>query len=333
MGPARMAQEPSILMSAPRLPSFVALLAPLLLTAACGRVQSADNTDPLVIKISTGSPTGNFRPFSEALARSYARSMPDVRIESVETPGTMHNIEALQDGTVDIGLAQAGIAYLAYNGQLNDRAMRHIRGIAVLNASDVHLMATPRSNMRSIDELRGRRIGIGPKGGALALTSQMVLRGYFSQEEVQEVSTTVPNTMAMLLDGRLDAAFTFASVPNDEAKSLTQGGARLLQLRGPAVDRLRTTSPFFRSSIIRSGSYPGQTEPVHTLSVDVVLLARQGLDDAVVRRLTESLFRMLPQLSAELPFLKGMVPERAPATPVPLHPGAALYYRERELTR
>jgi hypothetical protein len=42
---------------------------------------------------------------------------------------------------------------------------------------------------------------------------------------------------------------------------------------------------------------------------------------------------MLPQLNAELPFLKGMVPERAPATPVPLHPGAALYYRERELRR
>ena len=74
-------------------------------------------------------------------------------------------------------------------------------------------------------------------------------------------------------------------------------------------------------------------EPVNTLSVDVVLLTRAGLDDAVVRRLTEGLFRMLPQLSAELPFLKGMMPERAPATPVPLHPGAALYYRERELRR
>jgi len=321
-------------MSVLRIPSFLTFLPALLLTVACGQVQSAGNTERVVIRISTGSPTGNFRPFSEALARSYARLMPDVRIQSVETPGSVHNIEALQDGTVDIGLAQAGIAYLAYNGQLSEtRSLRNIRGIAVLNASDVHLMVGPASNIRSIDELRGRRIGIGPKGGALALTSQMVLRGYFSEGEIQEVSTTVPKTMAMLLDNSLDAAFTFASVPNDEAKTLTDAGARLLQLRGPAVDRLRTTSPFFRSNIIRAGSYTGQTEPVHTLSVDVVLLARAGLDDAVVRRLTESLFRMLPQLSAELPFLKGMVPERAPATPVPLHPGAALYYRERELTR
>jgi uncharacterized protein len=322
-------------MSVLRVSSFLALLPALLLTVACGQVESAANSDPVVVRMSTGSPTGNFRPFSEALARSYARLMPDVRIQSVETPGSVHNIEALQDGTVDIGLAQAGIAYLAYNGQLREqtRSLRHIRGIAVLNASDVHLMVSPASKVRSIDELRGRRIGIGPKGGALALTSQMVLRGYFSEGEVEEVSTTVPETMAMLLESHLDAAFTFASVPNDEAKTLTRAGARLLQLRGPAVDRLRTTFPFFRSRIIPAGSYTGQDQPVHTLSVDVVLLARAGLDDAVVRRLTESLFRMLPQLSAELPFLKGMVPERAPATPVPLHPGAALYYRDRELTR
>ena len=89
-------------------------------------------------------------------------------------------------------------------------------------------------------------------------------------------------------------------------------------------------------SLLPLRNHPGGLVPRtgsarHTLSVDVVLLARAGLDDASCAGLTEGLFRMLPQLSAELPFLKGMDPERAPATPVPLHPGAALYYREREL--
>jgi len=319
-----------------RLVPIAALLAPILAASvSCGRVQSAGNNDPLTVRVSSGSPTGNFRPFSEALARSYARLMPDVRIQRIETPGSVHNIEAMQDGTVDIGLAQASIAYMAYNGQLPEskRALRGIRGIAVLNSSEVHLMVSPASAIRSVEELRGRRVGIGPRGGGLAVTSQMVLRGYFPPGDVQEISTPVAQTMAMLLDNKLDAAFTISSVPNDEAKTLTRSGARLLQVRGPRVDQLRTTYPFFRSKIIPAGEYPGQDQPVHTLSVDVVLLARAGLDDAIVRRLTDGLFRMLPQLSAELPFLKGMVTERAAATPVPLHPGAALYYRERELRR
>lgn len=317
-------------------PLILGFLPLLACATSCQRVESAaGDKEPATVRVSTGSPTGNFRPFSEALAKSYAELMPDVRIQSIETPGSVHNIEALQDGTVDIGLAQAGIAYMAYNGQLLDsrRRLRNIRGIAVLNSSEVHLMVSPASTIGSVEELRGRRVGIGPKGGGLALTSEMVLRGYFAPGELQEVSTTVSQTMAMLVDNSLDAAFTISSVPNDEAKILTNKGARLLQLRGPAVDQLRTTYPFFRSKIIPAGQYLGQAQPVHTLSVDVVLLARAGLDDAIVRRLTDGLFRMLPKLSAELTFLKGMAPERAPATPVPLHPGAALYYRERELRR
>jgi TRAP transporter TAXI family solute receptor len=319
-----------------QVPFILALLVLAAFVVSCQSVESAaGNRQPVTVRVSTGSPTGNFRPFSEALARRYTELMPDVRIQNIETPGSVHNIEALQDGTVDIGLAQAGIAYMAYNGQLPEprRSLGNIRGIAVLNSSEVHLMVGPASTIRSVEELHGRRVGIGPKGGGLAVTSEMVLRGYFAPGDVQEISTSVSQTMAMLLDNKLDAAFTIASVPNDEASTLTNKGARLLQLRGPAVDRLRTTYPFFRSRIIPAAQYLGQREPVHTLSVDVVLLARAGLDDAIVRRLTEGLFRMLPKLSAELPFLKGMVPERAPATPVPLHPGAALYYRERELRR
>jgi len=72
---------------------------------------------------------------------------------------------------------------------------------------------------------------------------------------------------------------------------------------------------------------------MHTLSIDVLLLGRAGLDDALVHRLTSILFQVLPQLGAELTFLRSMDPDRAPATPIPLHPGAARFYREKELSR
>jgi uncharacterized protein len=315
--------------------AIVTLLPFLLCAVSCGRVQTAGTGDVVTIRLSTGFQTGNFRPFSEALVKGYALLMPDVRIQPVETPGSVRNMEALQDGTVDIGLAQAGLAYMAYNGRLgaSGRPLRRIRGIAVLNSSAVHLLVSPSSAIRSMDELRGRRVGVGPIGSGAALTSQMVLRGLFSPNDVHEFGAPVPRTIALLLDNALDAVFTISSVPNDEAKQMTQAGARLLQVRGPAVDRLRTAYPFLRTEIIPAGAYPGQDQPVHTLSIDVVLLARADLDDVVVQRLTAGLFQMLPRLSAELPFLKGMVPERAPATPVPLHPGAALYYREQELRR
>ena len=96
----------------------------------CGASSRPRPQQPVTIRLSTGFPTGNFRPFSEALVKGYAQLMPDVRVEAVDTRGSLRNIEALQDGTVDIGLAQAGIAYMAYNGRLREvgrRAARHSR--------------------------------------------------------------------------------------------------------------------------------------------------------------------------------------------------------------
>jgi len=319
----------------PRVSPLAPIVVSLMFGVSCGQVQTAGTDQAVTVRLSTGFKSGNFRPFSEALAKGYAELMPDVRIQQVDTSGSLDNIQGLEDGVIDIGLSQAGLAYMAYNGQLPQSAkpMRGIRGIAILNSSAVQLLVGPRSRIRSIDELVGRRVGVGPDGSGAAVVAQALLRGYFLPGDVHEVFATVPETTSMLLADEIDAAFTVSSVPNEDVKHMTDAGARLIPIHGSRVDRLRTTYPFFRSEIIPVAAYQKLDHAVHTLSVDVVLLARAGFDDATVRRLTEGLFRMLPELNAELPFLRAMVPERAPATPVPLHPGAALYYRERELRR
>ena len=134
-----------------RVSSIVAGVLSLAVTASCGRVQSAGTETSATIRMSTGFPSGNFRPFSEALIKGYAQLMPDIRIRQIDTRGSLGNIQGLEDGTVDVGLSQAGIAYMAYNGRLRHsvRAMRAIRGIAILNSSAVHLLVSPRSRIRS----------------------------------------------------------------------------------------------------------------------------------------------------------------------------------------
>jgi TRAP transporter TAXI family solute receptor len=99
------------------------------------------------------------------------------------------------------------------------------------------------------------------------------------------------------------------------------------------VQRLRTEYPFLRPGAIPPGAYPGTSEAVQTMLVDVLLLTRADVDDEIVRQLTGTLFEVLPDLAEQNEFLRLMDPRRAPATPIPLHPGAALYYRERELSR
>ena len=289
---------------------------------------------PVTVRISSGVPTGTFGPFSESLVKGYAKLLPELRIEPVNLEGSVRNLEALENGAVDLGLAQAGVAYMAYNGRLPDstRPLRNIRGVAVLNSSTVHLLVSPGSRAQSIDDLGGRRIGIGPAWTGNAVTSELLLRPYFARG-AQTVAVPAGQTADLLLAGGLDAGFTISGIPHDEVRRATQGGARLVHVNGPAIDRLRTEYPFFRLAVIPPNTYPNQRELIHTLSIDVVLLARKELDDGLVRRLTAGLFEMLPRLSSDLDFLRDMDPERSPATPIPLHRGATLYYREQELRR
>ena len=310
----------------------LALSVPCLVACERGHAEVAQK--PPTIRISAGVPTGTFGPFSEALVRGYAQLLPDVRIELVDKPGSVRNLEALEEGSVDLGLAQDGIAYMEYNGRLPEapRPLRNIRGVAVLNSSTVHLLAGPQSRARSINDLAGLRVGVGPAGTGNAITSELLLSPYAARAP-RTLAVAVGQTADTLLAGGLDAAFTISGIPHDEVGRATRDGARLIHVNGAAMDKLRTAYPFFRSAVIPAGTYPNQPEPVQTLSIDVVLLTRKDLDAGLVRRLTASLFHMLPRLTSELDFLSGMDPERAPATPVPLHPGATLYYRVSELRR
>ena len=122
------------------------------------------------VRLSTGSPTGNFRPFAQALVQAYAEILPDVHIALIDTPGSVQNLEELEEGTVDLGLAQAGIAYMAYNGRLPDRTvpLRNLRGIAVLIPRSFRcwLPLGPRSrqlrNCGAAGSGRGRSAAVAP---------------------------------------------------------------------------------------------------------------------------------------------------------------------------
>jgi uncharacterized protein len=327
-----MAQELIRSMVLGRLLIALALGIPWLVS--CEKSHAEVANPPVTIRISAGVPTGTFGPFSESLVRGYRQMFPELRIELVDLPGSVRNLEALENGTVDLGLSQAGIAYMAYNGRLPDsgRQLRNIRGIAVLNSSIVHLLVPPGSRAASINDLQQLRVGTGQVGTGNALMSELLLSPYAARRP-RTTGVPVGQTADLLLGGGLNAAFTISGIPHDEVQRATQRGARLIHVNGLPIDRLRSVYPFFRSAIIPAGTYPNQHQLIHTLSIDVVLLARKQLDDDLVRRLTASLFQMLPRLSSDLDFLRGMDPERAPATPIPLHRGATLYYRERELRR
>ncbi len=310
------------------------LLVSVLLVSACS--QTVPERPRVRVRFASGTPGGHFYALGEALAREYGRALPNVDFDVRPSDGAASNLEALQRGDADIGLSHADVTYLAFAGRLDDRrtGFTRLRGIAMLQLAPVHVVVRADSGIRTVRQLRGRRISLGRPSWGSSSTAARVLSAFglgLDDEQVEPLS--YDEAAARLTSGKLDALLVTGTDPLAAVTAATSAGARILPLDGEAIDRLRRDYPFFSRTTIPGGTYPGQPNSIHTIGVHTLIVCRADLDEALVHDLTERLFAILPLLPTRETPLGRMDLAQAPATPIPLHEGAARYYRERELAR
>jgi TRAP transporter TAXI family solute receptor len=289
-----------------------------------------------VLRITTGPPGGGILPLAEELAALYRRSLPDVTVETRRSSGAVANVEAIERADADLGIAFSDVAYLAFVGRpgVAPEPYDHLRAIAVLQLTPVHFVIRRELPLRDVDDLRGRRVGMGPAGSATALTAELVLNSFkLSLSDVRAEFRTFDESARRIGSGELDAMFDDAIYPADAIQTALRAGARLMAIGGAPVERLRHEYPFFKLAMIPPNAYPGVTHAVRTMGVDSLLVCRRDLDEGLVYDLTRLFFEALPTQAFSQDALRFMDLDQAPATPIPLHDGAARYYRERELTR
>jgi TRAP transporter TAXI family solute receptor len=269
------------------------------------------------------------RTTSNDLQTALAR-LPDVKSEVVTEGGSsITSLLDLRNGKTNVSGTLADVAYLAYGGQLDEipEPFDQLRGMAVTGLNTMHLLVAQDAKVETLHDLNGLRVSLGAPGSSTAHITQRMLQdlGISSGEMRAE---RIPNTeiVSRLSNGDLDAAFSGFTVPSATVIAALQKGARLIPIDGPAIEAMRTRYPYLKRTLIPRGTYPNQAEPVRTLGVDTLLVCRAEVDDATVHALLDAYFATKPATTP--PNL-----ERAPATPIPLHPGAARYYRRRELSR
>jgi TRAP transporter TAXI family solute receptor len=256
-------------------------------------------------------------------------SLPQFSTQAVTIGDSVKRLDALQDGSIDVANVVADISYLAFNGRLPDHAapLQKIRGIALMNRAVVHLLIG-----RNVDPsrgFRGMRIVLGdPTGGNASLGERLVNSSGVPTSAIHGEFAPYDAAVEKLLKEEVDAVILTVQPAQETVARALRGGARVVEIKGPEVDKLREYYPLLRRTLLPRGTYPGQDAPLHTVGVDLLLACRADLDNELVYELTRALFEEVPQL-----IRRQLDPQRAPATVIPLHPGAARYYRERELSR
>ena len=260
--------------------------------------------------------------FSGALARAFSAELPGVEVRFVQKEGSTDYERDLQAGTVDIAFVLADTAYLAFVGQLDGRRYDRLRGIAALDPYPLFVIVRGASSIRAVEDLRGQRVNVGAPG---AVTGDIALKALEIQAEVSHYA--FETAAAKLSEGTLDAMFVVGNFPPNGIRDLLNQGARILPLSQASIARLHRNYPFMRGTIIPRAVFGNA--PMLTIALDRLLICRAGLDEDLVYGVTKALFRSLPDLSMIDVALRQMNAEDAPATPIPLHEGAARYYREQ----
>jgi TRAP transporter TAXI family solute receptor len=286
-------------------------------------------------RLMTGIVGSGYYALSRAMADAYAKSHQSRAIEVIEGGGSVSTVEAIQAGRGDVGFALADVAYLAYAGQLPERPVRfdRLRGLSVLQLTPLNFVVRTGAPIRVVPDLKGRSVAVGPPGSGTPLTLALVLRAFgIAERDVRTIAVPFREGAELLRAGRVDAMFLNATYPVDNVSDAIDAGGHLVSIEGPPVTALRREYPFFRLARIPAATYAGQSESIRTIGIDVLLVCRDDVDEATAYDLTKQFFDTLSTLPASQS-LRLMNVDSAPATPIPLHAGAARYFRERELIR
>jgi hypothetical protein len=261
--------------------------------------------------------------------------VPGLVAVAVSTEGSQANIDAIAAGRLESGLAQADVTYWAYHGTGHYAGREKIKGInaiASLYPETVHIVVRQKAKIRSVKDLAGKRVSLGSDRTGTNTAARAILHAYgVSIQSLKLVSDTAGQASEAMRKGRLDAFFVVAGDPVAAVSDLADSmEIDVLSLNGKIADDLVAKQPFFSSTIIPANTYIGVGE-VRTLSVRTLWVVSPKVDEKLVYSITRALWhdsmrKLLDSRQADgqkirlKTALDGLV--------VPLHPGAARFYRE-----
>lgn len=312
-----------------------------------GNLGSESGPSRVSFQIATGSTEGIYFPVGQAMAGliSHPPGMGRCETATVCGPagvilsartseGAADNMRSVNQGLVDSGLSEGDVIASAVRGQgafrRSGRA-RHLRVIAALFAEQAHLVASAKSNIHSVADLRGKRVMLGGAENTGAIARARTILAVYRVGRVTVVPFESGNSAQLLRDGKIDAFLTVSGAPLDSVRDLIrQGEARLIPLDGDGRDRLLRLVPQLEPMLIPAGIYPG-IGAVETVGVRAYWVTRDSVPDPLIYGMTRALFNPANQepLAASHPSAREISLETAALNPpAPLHSGAARFYRE-----
>lgn len=287
------------------------------------------------INFPTAATTGTLYPLGAAFAKLWNESVPGVQVTAQASGGGVDNLNFLREGEAQVSMAVTSVAWQSQHGTdtFEGKPDAKLRILAGLYYNPNQVVATRASGIESLADIAGKRFAPGAPGSTTVSETELHLTraGVAYPDGFSAQFVGFNEAIDLMRNRQLDGAWIMAGIPTAAVSEIcSTADGRLVPVDDEVIASLQAEYPWYVPFTISAGTYAGQDEDVQTTAVRMVLMASSDVSEEVAYQLVKTLWENMEKLSENFAALKGLQVENAATgiAEIPLHDGAAKYYRE-----
>ena len=289
------------------------------------------------LSIGTGDPGGVYFPLGGAVASVLAKAVPDLHTTVEVTGGSVDNIKLIAAGQSDLGFTMADAAMDAIQGQdkfKNNKVA--LQTLLVVYPNRMHVVTIEGTGIDTLADLKGKRVSTGSPGSATEIMASRAIEaiGLDKDKDFQRERLGVAESVNAITDRRIDAFFWVGGIPTAAITNLATTAGIKMKLIDHAgiVDKMNEKyGKLYSKSRIKGGTYPGYKTDCDVAEVWNLIVTGNRMSDEDAYNIAKTLVEKKDDIvkvhkEAESFSLDNQVQDRSP---VPFHPGALKYFKEK----
>jgi uncharacterized protein len=289
------------------------------------------------VNVLTGGTSGVYYPLGVAIGKIFSDKLPNVKTQVQATKASVENLILLQHGRGEIAFALGDSLEAAWDGDAEagfKTRLDKLRIIGAIYPNYIQIVATADSGIKTLADLKGKSLSVGaPKSGTELNSRAILAAAGLSYKDLRKVEyLPFAESVDLMKNRQLDTTLQSAGLGVDSLKDLsTSIDIVVVSVPKAVVDKI---GPPFTSMEIPANTYAGQEKDVPTAAVINYLVTSTAVSDDLAYQMTKLIFESLPELAKAHAAGKDIKLETAASgSPIPLHPGAIRYYKEKGLLK
>ena len=285
------------------------------------------------VNVLTGGQAGVYYPLGVALSQIYAKDIPNARSTAQVTKASAENLNLLQAGRGELAFALADAVSNAWKGEAEagfPNKLDKLRGLSGTYNNYIQIVASADSGIKTLADLKGKRVSVGAPKSGTELNARAIFKAagmsYGDLSKVEYLSFA--ESVNLMKNRQLDATLQSAGLGVASIRDLASA-IKIVVVPIPADVVGKVGDAAYQPASIPAGTYSGQDAAVATAAIPNFLVTHSGVSDELAYQMAKALYANLGTLQSTHNAAKAIKRDNAlTGMPVPLHPGAARYYKE-----